>query len=66
MGKDSHGVLTTPARSQRFDVRLGALYRIAPGPSSVALGGALGFGIRAFDAEIRAEGPVYDLGKKKN
>ncbi|MBW2462144.1 MAG: hypothetical protein JRH11_10910 [Deltaproteobacteria bacterium] len=53
--------LTTPARSQRFDVRLGALYRIASGPTGVALGGALGFGLRAFDAEAAVTLPDYSL-----
>jgi len=53
--------LTTPARSQRFDVRLGATYRLADGPSGVALGGALGFGLRAFDSEAAVTLPDYTL-----
>jgi hypothetical protein len=53
--------LTTPARSQRFDVRVGATYRLEDGPSGVALGGALGFGLRAFDSEAAVTLPDYAL-----
>ncbi len=53
--------LKTPSRSQRFDVRLGATYRLADGPDGVSLGGALGFGVRAFDSEAAVTLPDYAL-----
>jgi hypothetical protein len=53
--------LKTPSRSQRVDVRLGATYRLADGPDGVSLGGALGFGLRAFDSEAAVTLPDYAL-----